>query len=128
MRSLSKQKQKIALNLLHLLFINQLRYNEQWECWTGYIVKSDNKWGEIPYEQLTDIAALITSGLTKKRASIEETKVLLQQIERWVTQSNGKLIEIRESKNRTKWYPACLVETANYREELEMIRDRQLTG
>lgn len=111
-RSLSKQKQKTAQNLLHLLFINKLRYNEQWECWTGHIVKSEDKWGEIPYDQLTDIAALITSGLTKQRASIDETKVLLQQIERWVTQSNGKLIEVRESKHRTKWYPACLVDVA----------------
>ena len=118
MRSLSKQKQKIALNLLHLLFINKLRYNEQWECWTGYIVKSDDKWGEIPYNQLVDIAALITSGLTKQRASIEETRVLLQQIERWVVQSNGKLVEVKESKNRTKWYPACLVDVALC-EELE---------
>ena len=112
MQSLGKQKQKIALNLLHLLFINKLQYNEKWECWTGYIVESDEKWGEIPYEQLTDIAALIASGLTKKRANIEETKILLQQIERWVTQSNGKLVEVRESKHRTKWYPACLVETS----------------
>jgi hypothetical protein len=55
---------------------------------------------------------LIASGLTKKRASIEETKVLLQQIERWVTQSNGVLVEVKESKNRTKWYPVCLVENA----------------
>ncbi|WP_036486814.1 hypothetical protein [Myxosarcina sp. GI1] len=110
--STSKQKQKIALNLLHLLFINKLRYNEKWECWTGYIVKSEDKWGEIPYKQLLDIAALIASGLTKQRASIEETKILLQQIERWVTQSNGKLVEVRESKRRTKWYPACLVEAA----------------
>lgn len=112
MRSLSKQKQKTAQNLLHLLFINKLRYNEQWECWTGYIVKSEDKWGEIPYDQLTDIAALLTSGLTKERASIEETKVLLQQIERWVTQSNGRLIEVKETKHRTKWYPACLIDVA----------------
>ena len=77
------------MNLLHLLFINKLRYNEQWECWTGYIVKSEDQWGEIPYDQLIDIAALILSGLTQQRASIEDTKVLLQQIERWVTQSNG---------------------------------------
>ena len=109
---LSKQKQKIALNLLHLLFVNKLRYNEKWECWTGFIVQSDDKWGEIPYEQLTNIAALITSGLTKQRASIEETKILLQQIERWVTQSQGKLVEVQESKHRTKWYPACLVSIA----------------
>ena len=112
MRSLSKQKQKTAQNLLHLLFVNKLRYNEQWECWTGHIVKSEDTWGEIPYEQLTDIAALITSGLTKERASIEETKVLLQQIECWVTQSNGRLIEVQESKHRTKWYPACLIGVA----------------
>ena len=92
--------------------MNKLRYNEKWECWTGFVLHSDDRWGEIPYDQLTDIAALITSGLTKKRASIEETKVLLQQIERWVTQSNGKLVEIRESKHRTKWYPACLVDFA----------------
>lgn len=108
--STSKQKQKIALDLLHLLFINKLRYNEKWECWTGYIIKSEDKWGEIPYSQVVDIAALIASGLTKQRASIEETKILLQQIERWVVQSNGKLVEVRESKHRTKWYPACLVE------------------
>ena len=120
MRSLSKQKQKIALNLLHLLFINKLQYNEKWECWTSYLFKSEDRdrWGEIPYEQLTDIAALITSGLTKQRASIEETKVLLQQIERWVTQSQGQLVEVRESKHRTKWYPACLVDVG-VAEELE---------
>ena len=120
MRLLSKQKQKIALNLLHLLFVNKLQYNEKWECWTGYMFKIEDKdrWGEIPYEQLVDIAALITSGLTKQRASIEDTKVLLQQIERWVTQSQGKLLEVRESKHRTQWYPACLVETA-ISEELE---------
>ncbi len=112
MRSLNKKKEKTALNLLHLLFINKLRYNQHWECWTGYVVKSENKWAEIPYEQLTDIAALITSGLTKQKASIEETKILLQQIERWVTQSDGELVEVRESKNTTKWYPACLVNTA----------------
>ena len=116
MRSLSKQKQKIALNLLHLLFLNKLRYNEKWECWTGYIVKSEDKWGEIPYTQLLNIAALITSGLTKQRADIEETKVLLQQIERWVVQSNGVLVEVRESKHRTKWYPACLVDVAKGKE------------
>jgi hypothetical protein len=119
MRSLSKQKQKIALNLLNLLFLNKLRYNEKWECWTSYIVKSEDKWGEIPYDQLTDIAALITSGLTKQRASIEETKLLLQQIERWVTQSGGKLVEVKESQRRTHWYPACLVQTMAV-EELEL--------
>jgi hypothetical protein len=125
MRSLlNKQKQKIALNLLHLLFINQLRYNEKWECWTGYIVKSEDRWGEIPYAQVVDIAALIASGLTKKRASIEETKVLLQQIERWVVQSNGILVEVRESKNRTKWYPACLVEGATDGNRITALRDR----
>ena len=48
----------------------------------GYIVKSKDKRGEISYTQIVDIAALIASGLTKKRASIEETRVLLQQIER----------------------------------------------
>ena len=48
----------------------------------------------------------------RKQASIEETKVLLQQIERWVTQSNGKLIEVQESKRRIKWYPACLIDVA----------------
>ncbi len=111
MRFLSKQKQKIALNLLHLLFVNKLQYNEKWECWTGLIIDSDDEWGEIPYGQLTDIAALLTSGLTKQRASIKETKILLQQIERWVTQSQGKLVEVRESKRRTKWYPACLVDS-----------------
>ncbi|GAB4540736.1 MAG: hypothetical protein Tsb0014_32180 [Pleurocapsa sp.] len=102
--------------MLHLLFLNKLRYNEKWECWTGYIVQSDDRWGEISYNQLVDIAALIASGLTKKRADIEETKILLQQIERWVVQSNGKLIEVRESKNRTKWYPACLLEGDSERE------------
>lgn len=108
MRSPVKQKQKIAIDLLHLLFVNQLRYNEKWECWTGYIIESNQEWGEIPYEQLMDIAALITSGLTKQKASIEETKELLQQIERWVIESNGELIEVREGKDCTKWYPACL--------------------
>lgn len=112
-QSLTKQKQKIALDLLHLLFVNKLRYNEKWECWTSYIFKSGDadKWGEIPYDQLVNIAALITSGLTRSQASVEETKVLLQQIERWVTQSGGKLVEVRESKRRTKWYPACLIDT-----------------
>ena len=112
MRSLSKQKQKTAQNLLHLLFVNKLRYNEKWECWTGYVINSEDVWGEVPYEQLANIAALITSGLTKEKASIDETKILLQQIERWVTQSNGKLIEVQESKHRTKWYPACLIDVA----------------
>ena len=64
----------------------------------------------IDYPQLLNVAALITSGLTKERASIEYTKILLQQIERWVTQSNGKLIEVQESKRHTKWYPACLID------------------
>ena len=72
----------------------------------------------IDYPQILNIAALIASGLTKQRASIEETKVLLQQIERWVVQSNGILVEVRESKHRTKWYPACSVEAA-MSEELE---------
>ncbi|MGL4881271.1 MAG: hypothetical protein ACRC8K_09415 [Waterburya sp.] len=110
MRSPSKKKEKIALDLLHLLFINKLKYNQHWECWTGYVIKSDDKWGEIPYDQLVDIAALITSGLTKQRANIEDTKILLQQIERWVTQSEGRLVQLQETKTRSKWYPACLVD------------------
>lgn len=110
MRSPSKKNEKTALNLLHLLFVNKLKYNNHWECWTGYVVKSEDEWGEIPYEQIVDIAALLTSGLTKQRASIEETRMLLQQIERWVTQSEGKLVEVKESQRRTKWYPACLVD------------------
>ena len=118
MRSLSRQQQKLALNLVHLLYINKLKYSSGWESWVSYLIDSDNEWTVIDYPQLLNIAALITSGLTKQKASIEETKVLLQQIERWVTQSNGKLIEVRESKNRTKWYPACLVDFAPC-EELE---------
>ena len=112
MEWLSRNKQKLALNLLHLLYVNKLKYSTDWESWLGYLIGSDNEWEIIDYPQLLNIAALITSGLTKKRASIEETKVLLQQIERWVTQSNGKLVEVRESKHRTKWYPACLVDFA----------------
>ena len=115
-RSLSKQKQKVALDLLHLLFINKLRYNEKWECWTSYVVKSENRWGEIPYPQLVNIAALLTSGLTRSPASIEDTKILLQQIERWVTQSGGKLLEVRVSKHQSKWYPACLIHSDSERE------------
>ena len=112
MRSLSKSKQKLTLNLLHLLYVNKLKYSPDWESWVSYLIGSDNQLEIIDYPQLLNIAALITSGLTKKRASIDETKILLQQIERWVTQSNGKLIEVQESKRRTKWYPACLVDVA----------------
>jgi hypothetical protein len=112
MELLSKSQQKLALNLLHLLYVNKLKYNSGWESWIGYLIGSDNKWEIIDYPQLLNIAALIVSGLTKERASISETKVLLQQIERWVVRSNGKLVEVRESKHRTKWYPACLVENA----------------
>ena len=112
MELMSKSKQKLALNLLHLLYINKLKYSCDWESWIGYLIGSDEQWEIIDYPQLLNIAALIASGLTKQRASIEETKVLLQQIERWVTQSNGVLVEVKESKNRTKWYPACLVEGA----------------
>ena len=118
MRSLSQSKQKLALNLLHLLYVNKLKYSSGWESWIGYLIGSDDRWEIIDYPQLLNIAALITSGLTKQRASIEDTKVLLQQIERWVVQSQGKLVEVRESKHRTKWYPACLVESA-ISEELE---------
>ena len=118
MRSPSGSKQKLALNLLHLLYVNKLKYSSGWESWVSYLIGSDNEWEVIDYPQLLNIAALITSGLTKQRASIEETRVLLQQIERWVVQSNGKLVEVKESKNRTKWYPACLVDVALC-EELE---------
>lgn len=112
MQSISRSKQKLAIILLHLLYINKLKYSCDWESWIGYLIGSDEQWEIIDYPQLLNIAALIASGLTKKRASIEETKVLLQQIERWVVQSNGKLVEVRESKHRTKWYPACLIEGA----------------
>ena len=112
MESLSKSKQKLALNLLHLLYVNKLKYSSGWESWIGYLIDSEAKWAVIDYPQILNIAALIASGLTKQRASIEETKVLLQQIERWVVQSNGKLVEVKESKHRTKWYPACLVEVS----------------
>ena len=118
MRSMSRSKQQLALNLLHLLYINKLKYSSDWESWIGYLIGSDDEWEIIDYPQLLNIAALISSGLTKQRASIDETKILLQQIERWVTQSNGKLVEVRESKHRTKWYPACLVDFAPC-EELE---------
>ena len=110
MRSMSRSNQQLALNLLHLLYINKLKYSSDWESWIGYLIGSDDEWEIIDYPQLLNIAALITSGLTKQRASINETKILLQQIECWVTQSNGKLVEVRESKHRTKWYPACLVD------------------
>ena len=110
MQSLNRNKQKLALNLLHLLYVNKLKYNSGWESWVSYLIGSDDEWEIIDYPQLLNIAALIASGLTQQRASIEETKVLLQQIERWVTQSNGRLIEVRESKHRTKWYPACLID------------------
>lgn len=112
MELLSRSKQKLALNLLHLLYVNKLKYSSGWESWVSYLIDSDNKWAVIDYPQILNIAALIASGLTKQRASIEETRVLLQQIERWVVQSNGVLVEVRESKHRTKWYPACLVEGA----------------
>ena len=112
MQSLNRNKQKLALNLLHLLYVNKLKYNSGWESWVGYLIDSDNEWEIIDYPQLLNIAALITSGLTKQKANIEETKMLLQQIERWVTQSNGKLVKVKESKHSTKWYPACLVETS----------------
>ena len=110
MELLSKQKQKIAVNLLHLLYINKLIYSCDWESWLSCLVGNEDRWEIVDYPQLTDIAALIVSGLTKQRADIEETRLLLQQIERWVTQSDGKLVEVRVSKNKTKWYPACLVE------------------
>lgn len=110
MRSQNKSKQKLTLNLLHLLYLNKLKYSPDWESWVSYLIGSENQWEIIDYPQLLNIAALITSGLTKQRASIEETKILLQQIERWVTQSNGRLIEVKESKHRTKWYPACLID------------------
>lgn len=119
MRSLSKSKQKLALNLLHLLYVNKLKYSSGWESWIAYLIDSEDRWEIIDYPQLLNVAALITSGLTKQRASIEDTKVLLQQIERWVIQSQGKLVEVRESKHRTKWYPACLVEST-MSEELEI--------
>ena len=109
-KPLNKRKQKLALNLFHLLNINKLQYHSGWESWISYLIGSDDKWAMIDYPQVLNIAALITSGLTKKRASIEDTKLLLQQIECWVIQSNGELIEVKESKNRTKWYPACLLE------------------
>ena len=112
MRSPNKSKQKLALNLLHLLYINKLKYSPDWESWVGYLVGSDDRWEIIDYPQVLNIAALIASGITKQRASIEETRVLLQQIEYWVTQSNGKLIELKESKYRTRWYPACLIDVA----------------
>ena len=111
MKLMSRSKQKLALNLLHLLYINKLKYNTHWESWTSYLIGSDNQWQIIDYPQLVNIAALLTSGLTKQRASIKETKILLQQIERWVTQSQGKLVEVRESKRRTKWYPVCLLDS-----------------
>ena len=110
MRSQSKSKQKLTLNLLHLLYVNKLKYSPDWESWVIYLIGSENQWEIIDYPQLLNVAALITSGLTQERASIDETKILLQQIERWVTQSNGKLIEVQESKHRTKWYPACLID------------------
>ena len=110
MRSQSKSKKKLTLNLLHLLYVNKLKYSPDWESWVSYLIGSENQWEIIDYPQLLNVAALITSGLTKERASIEETKVLLQQIEPWVTQSNGKLIEVQESKRHTKWYPACLID------------------
>ncbi len=116
MRSRSKKKEKIALNLLHLLFVNKLKYNQHWECWTGYIMRTEDKWGEIPYDQLVDIAALLASGITMERADIDDTKLLLQQIERWVTQSEGHLVELQETKTRTKWYPVCLVDIERCRE------------
>ena len=112
MRSQSKSKQKLTLNLLHLLYVNKLKYSPDWESWVSYLIGSENQWEIIDYPQLLNVAALITSGLTQERASIDETKILLQQIERWVTQSNGKLIEVQESKHRTKWYPACLIDVA----------------
>lgn len=107
---LSRSKQKLARDLVHLLYVNKLAYSPEWESWASYLIGSDNKWDLIDYPQLVDIAALLTSGLTRSQASIKETKILLQQIERWVTLSGGKLLEVRESKRRTKWYPACLVE------------------
>ncbi len=109
---LSQSKQKTAKDLLHLLYVNKLKYSPEWESWAGYLIGSDDRWELIDYSQLVNIAALITSGLTRTQASIKDTKALLQQIERWVTQSNGNLIEVQESKHRTKWYPACLVEVA----------------
>lgn len=112
MELLSRSKQKLALNLLHLLYVNKLKYSSGWESWVSYLIGSDGKWAVIDYPQILNIAALIASGLTKQKASIEETRVLLQQIERWVTQSDGILVEVRESKHKTKWYPACLVERA----------------
>lgn len=110
---LSRSKQKLARDLLHLLYVNKLKYSPGWESWASYLIGSDNKWDLIDYPQLVNIAALLISGLTRSPASIEETKILLQQIERWMTQSGGKLLEVRESKYRTKWYPACLIRSSS---------------
>ena len=118
MRSLAKKKQKIALELLHLLYVNKLKYDSAWESWFSYLMGSENEWVVIDYAQVTNIAALIVSGLTKQRASIEETKILLQQIERWMRQSQGKLLLVQESKRKTKWYPACLVEGVESKDAL----------
>ncbi len=110
MKLTSKKKKKLATDLLHLLYLNKLEYSSGWESWTAYLKGSDDRWVIIDYPQLLNIAALIVSGITMERADKEMTKILLQEIERWVTQSDGRIVCLQETKTRSKWYPACLVD------------------
>jgi hypothetical protein len=116
MKSLSKKKEKLASDLMHLLYVNKLEYSTGWESWISYLIGSDDEWAVIDYPQLLNVAALIVSGITMERANKESTKILLQQIEQWVTQSQGHLVEVQETKTRTKWYPACLLDLERCRE------------
>ena len=43
MESLSRSKQKLALNLLHLLYVNKLEYSSGWESWISYLIGSEEK-------------------------------------------------------------------------------------
>ena len=105
----SKSEKKLTLDLLCLLWINKLRYSPNWESWSRCSTANPNQWHTIDYPQLVNIAALILSGLTKEKADTQETKKMLQQIERWMTQSNGELMIVTEANQKKRCYPTCLM-------------------
>ena len=70
MRSQSKSKQKLTLNLLHLLYVNKLKYSPDWESWVSYLIGSENQWEIIDYPQLLIKAIVFDIDRTKIKECI----------------------------------------------------------
>ena len=101
----------LALELFHVLHVNQLHYSIKHESWVGAVPHSDQL-KTIAFENIVQHSAMFLSGITKERTNTHITRLLLEQIQTWVERSEGGIIEVfNVSIGAIRFIPACLQTT-----------------